>query len=198
MGPRYGHREHWCRCLAGRSPPRSQGAARREREAEDEDRGPGIDEPRQHEPFNARPPFLVQLSPGETHTAPSRDVRQRACGSQPIVCSSGRRASVATRGPRGLWLSYDAQRVDDTIEMGDSARDPVYQPAKGDGANRPSCCRPVELDATRVARPVRGRLVGVTLSRRVRDRDQSQRSIPWRIVRSLRKAGDRDMPWLRR
>ncbi len=94
------------------------------------------------------------------------------------VSTDETRASLDLGGPRGLWLSHNAQRVDDTIEIGDSARDPVYQPVKGDGANRPSCCRPVELDAMRMARPVRGRLTEVTLLRRVRSRDQSQCSIP--------------------
>jgi hypothetical protein len=41
------------------------------------------------------------------------------------VLSPSDRDSFDYGGPRGLWLSYDAQRVDDTIEMGDSARDPA-------------------------------------------------------------------------
>lgn len=70
----------------------------------------------------------------------------------------------------------NAKRVVDVIETGDGTQEPATNRSKGGGVTTAMSSTPVEPDAMRVARPVRGRLVGVTLA--ATEQAESQRSIP--------------------
>lgn len=100
------------------------------------------------------------------------------------------RATVGVWTQSGLRSSCQRKRVVDAIETGDGTQEPVTNWLKGGGVTPAMPSMPVEPDAMRVARPVRGRLVGVTLAdfRQV----ESQRSIPSGSPR--RNGGDRDIP----